>query len=264
METYHPWMLKPAYRELAALPLPQRLEQLRKPEVKQRILNGQNQIEGVPVGSMEFGVAHIEPDFENVFPLMSQSTYEPPRDESFAAISAQTNQTPETVMYDYLVAEPGRMAILFFTNYSDFNLDAVREMQLDDATVTGLSDAGAHVSLIFDAVNPTYQLTYWTRDRKRGERLPLSHVIHRGTRRNAELFGFSDRGLIAPGMRADINVIDYDNLRLGELALCHDLPAGGARLMQGASGYLATMINGTITRRFDEDTGARPGRLIRS
>jgi N-acyl-D-aspartate/D-glutamate deacylase len=167
-------------------------------------------------------------------------------------------------MYDYLVAEPGRMAILFFTNYSDFNLDAVREMQLDDATVTGLSDAGAHVSLIFDAVNPTYQLTYWTRDRKRGERLPLSHVIHRGTRRNAELFGFSDRGLIAPGMRADINVIDYDNLRLGELALCHDLPAGGARLMQGASGYLATMINGTITRRFDEDTGARPGRLIRS
>ena len=172
--------------------------------------------------------------------------------------------SPESVLYDYLVAEPGRMAILFFTNYSEFNLDAVREMQLDSATVTGLSDAGAHVSLIFDAVNPTYQLSYWTRDRTRGQTLPLAHVIHRATRRNAELFGFHDRGLIAPGMRADINVIDYENLGLGELAIQNDLPAGGGRLMQGARGYLATLIDGVVTRRHDEDTGARPGRLVRS
>jgi N-acyl-D-amino-acid deacylase len=113
-------------------------------------------------------------------------------------------------------------------------------------------------------VNPTYQLTYWTRDRERGDKLPLSHVINRATRRNAELFGFNDRGLIAPGMKADINVIDYENLRLGELAISRDLPAGGSRLLQGASGYIATMLSGVTTRRFDEDTGARPGRLIRS
>ena len=264
MATYNPWMLRSAYRALASLPLAQRLEQLRKPEVKQQILTGENNVDGVPIGSMEFGVGHIEPNFENVFPLRSDSTYEPPRQESFAAVSEETNQLPEGVLYDYLVADPGRMAILFFTNYSDFNLNAVREMQMDSSTVTGLSDAGAHVSLIFDAVNPTYQLTYWTRDRERGGTLPLSHVIARGTRRNAELFGFNDRGLLAPGMRADINVIDYDNLKLGELSLRHDLPAGGARLMQGASGYMATLINGVVTRRFDEDTGARPGRLIRS
>ena len=135
---------------------------------------------------------------------------------------------------------------------------------MDACTVTGLSDGGAHVSLIFDAVNPTYQLTYWARDRRRGQTLSVEHVVNRQTRRNADLFGFTDRGMIAPGMRADINVIDFDKLRLGDLELRHDLPAGGARLMQGAEGYLATMIGGEITRRDSIDTGARPGRLVRS
>jgi N-acyl-D-amino-acid deacylase len=156
------------------------------------------------------------------------------------------------------------MAILFFTNYSEYNLDAVREMQLDDATVTGLSDAGAHVSLIFDAVNPTYQLTYWGRDRSRGDTLPLPHIIHRATQKNAALFGFNDRGVLETGKRADINVINFDQLALKKLELLNDLPAGGSRLMQGATGYDATIINGVVTRRFDEDTGARPGRLVRS
>jgi N-acyl-D-aspartate/D-glutamate deacylase len=156
------------------------------------------------------------------------------------------------------------MSIMFFTNYADFNLDAVREMQMDESTVTGLSDAGAHVSMIFDAVNPTYQLTYWSRDRGEGRTLPLSHVIHRATQRNAKLFGFSDRGLIAPGMKADINVIDMVNLQLGELTMRHDLPGGGARLMQGAAGYVATLNSGVLTRQMDQDTGARPGRLLRS
>jgi N-acyl-D-amino-acid deacylase len=136
-------------------------------------------------------------------------------------------------------------------------------MQLDETTVTGLSDAGAHVSVIFDAVNPTYQLTYWARDRTRGATLPLPYVVHRQTRRNAELLGFRDRGLIAAGMRADLNVIDFERLALGKLELRRDLPAGGVRLMQGASGYLATLVNGEVTRRHDADSGARPGRLIR-
>ena len=264
METYHPWMLRPSFRKLRSLSPEDRLAELRKPEVKRAILSEENHIDGIPMGSMEFGVGHLEANFEQTYPLTSTSTYEPTREESFAARSAETNDSPESVMYNYLVEAPGRMVIMFFTNYSEYNLNAVRDMQLDDATVTGLSDAGAHVSLIFDAVNPTYQLSYWTRDRARGETLPLSHVIHRATKRNADLFGFSDRGLIAPGLRADLNVIDYDNLRLGELELRHDLPAGGARLMQGAHGYVATFIDGVRTRDHDQDTGARPGRLVRS
>jgi len=264
METYHLWMLRPTYKNLVSLPLAERLVELRKPEIKRAILSEDNVVDGVAVGSMEFGIAHAELRYEQTFPLNHDSNYEPELSESFGAKSAGTNQSPESAFYDYLVTAPGQMAIMFFTNYTDHNLDAVREMQMDAATVTGLSDAGAHVSLIFDAVNPTYQLTYWTRDRTRGERLPLAHVIHRATRRNAELFGFNDRGLIAPGMRADINVIDYENLGLTELKIQRDLPAGGGRLMQGATGYLATLINGEVTRRFDEDTGARPGRLLRS
>jgi N-acyl-D-aspartate/D-glutamate deacylase len=264
LETYHPWMLKPRYQKLKQLSVNERLAEMRKPEVRQAILQEDNEIDGVPMGSMEFGVAHAELRYEYTFPLTSQSTYEPTSKESIGTMAEGTNQPPEAVLYDYLMAEPGRMAIMFFTNYSDFSLDAVREMQMDEATVTGLSDAGAHVSVIFDAVNPTYQLSYWIRDRERGETLPLSHVIHRATRKNAELFGFSDRGLIAPGMKADINVIDYDHLALTDLELRHDLPAGGRRLMQGARGYLATLIDGIVTRRDDEDTGARPGRLLRS
>jgi len=145
MQTYHLWMLKPTFRKLRGLPDGDLLAELRKPEVKQTILMEANEIDGVPLGSMEFHISQIEPTFDNLFPLRSDSTYEPLQDESIASLAAEANLSPESVLYDYLVAERGRMAILFFTNYSEFNLDAVREMQLDSETVTGLSDAGAHV-----------------------------------------------------------------------------------------------------------------------
>jgi N-acyl-D-amino-acid deacylase len=264
LRTYHPFMRKPTFLKLRSLPFEQLLAELRKPEVKAAILAETSVPHEFP-GTMENGIAHLEPNWEQTFALEGASTYEPTRDESFAALAARDGcADPRSWFYDYLVGERGeRFAILFFTNYSDYNLDAVRAMQLDDATVTGLSDAGAHVSLIFDAVNPTYQLTYWARDRKRGPTLPLPYVVHRATQRNAKLFGFGDRGLLAPGLRADLNVIDHANLKLGELELRRDLPAGGMRLMQGAHGYLATLVNGVLTRRFDQDTGARPGRLVR-
>jgi N-acyl-D-aspartate/D-glutamate deacylase len=264
MQTYHNWMLKPSYQKLKSLPANERILAMQNPEVKNAILREENNVEGVPVGSMEFGICHAELNMANTFILKSDSTYEPRQEDSVASLADGTNQTPEAWLYDYLTEDENNMVIVFFTNYSDYNLDAVREMQMDDATVTGLSDAGAHVSLIFDAVNPTYQLSYWTRDRKRGETLPLAHVIHRATRKNAELFGFNDRGLIKPGMKADINVIDYPNLRLGDLHIAKDLPAGGIRILQDAIGYVATLINGVPTRLDDVDTGARPGRLIRS
>ena len=264
LETYHPWILKPTFKQLAELPLHQRLERMRKPEVKAAILSEQNDLTGVPVGSGKFLIANAPLRFEQTFPLTSSSTYEPSQEESFAALGAANDTDGLSAMYDYLAAEAGRMSIMFFTNYAGFNLDAVRDMQMDSSTVTGLSDAGAHVSMIFDAVNPTYQLTYWARDRGPGKTMPLSHVIHRATARNAQLFGFSDRGLVAPGMKADINVIDMERLALGELTMRKDLPGGGARFMQGATGYVATLNNGVLTRAQDEDTGARPGRLLRS
>lgn len=266
LATYHPWILKPTFIKLADLPHQQMLEQMRRPEIKAAILAEENDLTGVPVGSGKFLIANAPLRFDQTFPLTSTSTYEPGRDESFGAIAAASQGADDGAgaMYDYLVAEAGRMSIMFFTNYADFNLDAIREMQMDDCTVTGLSDAGAHVSMIFDAVNPTYQLTYWARDRGEGRTMPLSHVIHRATARNAKLFGFHDRGLIAPGMKADINVIDMGNLQLGDLAMRNDLPGGGSRLMQGAKGYLATLNNGVVTRSMDQDTGARPGRLLRS
>ncbi len=264
MQTYHNWMLKPSYQKLKSLPANERIKAMQNPDIKNAILREENDVTGVPVGSMEFGICHAELNMANTFILKSDSTYEPRQEESVAALAGSTNQTPEAWLYDYLTEDENNMVIVFFTNYSDYNLDAVREMQMDDATVTGLSDAGAHVSLIFDAVNPTYQLSYWTRDRSRGATLPLAHVIHRATQKNAELFGFTDRGLIKPGMKADINVIDYPNLRLGDLRIAKDLPAGGIRILQDAKGYVATLINGVPTRLDDVDTGARPGRLIRS
>ncbi len=264
LETYHPWMVRPTYKRLASLPLAERKREMAKPEIKAAILKEDNDMTGVQRGSMVFGIVSRTYNYDMVFKLDGSSTYEPTREESFGAQGAQAGADPASVFYDYLIGNGRHMAILFFTNYTAYNLDTTREMQMDDVTVTGLSDAGAHVSLIFDAVNPTYQMTYWGRDRTRGEKLPLPLIIHRGTQKNAALMGFNDRGAIKPGMKADINVIDFDNLKLGELDIIHDLPAGGTRLMQGATGYVASIINGVRTVDHDQDTGARPGRLVRS
>jgi N-acyl-D-aspartate/D-glutamate deacylase len=262
--SYHPFMAKPSFLRLKALPRAEMLSELRKPEVKARILTEANVALEFP-GKMESVIVTANLPMALTFALQADSSYEPTYDESFEALAkAAGHADASSYLYDYLVAGDGdAFAIVFFTNYAGFNLDPVREMQTDDSTVVGLSDGGAHVGLIFDAVNPTYQLTYWARDRKRGDTLPLAHVINRQSGRNADLFGFTDRGRIAVGMRADINVIDFDHLKMGEMALHNDLPAGGSRLLQSAQGYLVTMIGGEITRRNDEDTGARPGRLIR-
>jgi N-acyl-D-amino-acid deacylase len=262
--SYHPFMAKPSYLALADLPLAERAKALRDPAVKAAIMAETNVAPEHP-GSMEALIPNVPFPMEQTFPLRTNSSYEPLAEESFAAVAKASGlDDGRSALYDHLVSGEGRdFAIAFFTGYATYTLDGLRELQLDNSTVVGLSDGGAHVGAIFDAVNPTYQLTYWARDRKRGATLPLAHVINRQTRRNAHLFGFTDRGLITPGLRADINVIDFANLALGDMRFQYDLPAGGARLMQPAHGYLATLIGGVLTRRFDEDTGARPGRLVR-
>ena len=136
-------------------------------------------------------------------------------------------------------------------------------MIMHQHTVTGLSDAGAHVNMIFDGVAGSYQLIHWARDRSRGPLIPLEHLIHKQCYKNAALYGLTDRGSLEIGKRADINVIDHQRLALGPLEVFNDLPAGGNRILQSSTGYLATLVNGVQTRSYDKDTGARPGRLIR-
>ncbi|NNL84010.1 MAG: amidohydrolase family protein, partial [Myxococcales bacterium] len=156
-----------------------------------------------------------------------------------------------------------KFAIFLAANFVDGNFDAIAEMVEDPNTTIGLSDAGAHVNMIFDAVNPTYQIAHWVRDRKRGRRLPIELIVHKQTLRNAELFGMNDRGSIEVGKRADLNLFDLDRLELGQLQVHDDLPAGGSRILQSVRGYRNTFVNGVKTRENDEDTGARPGRVIR-
>lgn len=157
----------------------------------------------------------------------------------------------------------GSMLMLPFFNYADGNHDAIYEMLTHPAGVLGLSDGGAHCNLICDASYPTYLLTHWTRDRHRGRRLGLEYAVRKQCRDTAALFGLTDRGTVEVGKKADLNVIDFEALRLLPARMAYDLPAGGSRLMQGASGYDATIVSGTVTRRFGRDTGARPGRLVR-
>ena len=150
-----------------------------------------------------------------------------------------------------------------FSNYAAYNLDAVREMMLDPVTMLGLSDGGAHCGLICDASMPTYLLTHWVRDRSRGERLPVEFVVKRQTHDTARMYGLNDRGTLEAGMKADVNVIDLDGMRLHAPHMVFDLPAGGRRLIQRAEGYRHTVVSGEVTFENGEPTGAMPGKLIR-
>ncbi|MDQ1597211.1 MAG: hypothetical protein QOI70_635, partial [Microbacteriaceae bacterium] len=178
--------------------------------------------------------------------------------------AAQQGVDPDEVAYDLLLQRDGT-EILYVPalNYAGGDLDETRAMLLAPEAVVGLSDAGAHCGYICDASSPTFLLTHWARDRSRGERLPLEFVVRAQTRRPAELIGLTDRGLIAPGMKADINVIDFDELRLLAPQVVHDLPAGGRRLVQSATGYKHTIVSGTVIFDDAEPTGQLPGRLVR-
>ena len=263
LATYHPFMRKPSYLAIRDLPLSQRIEQMRKPQVKAAILSEATVQHELP-GTMENVVANAVVNYAMTFALADCEDMEPKASLAFSVLAETAGQEPASYLYDYLVAGDGNNFVLrFFANYTDHNHDAIFQMQQHPATVTGLGDAGAHVSVIFDAVAPTYQLTHWVRDRQRGPRLPLTQVVHKQTLKNAQLFGLHDRGLLAPGKRADLNIIDFQRLTLGKLAVHRDLPAGGARLLQPANGYVGCFVNGVRTRDHDHDTGERPGRLLR-
>ncbi len=209
--------------------------------------------------------SYVGMGLDRIFELGDPPEYEPAPDTSIAARARAAGIDPYRLLYDLLLENDGRSLLVRpLLGYSDFSLDPVREMLLHPATVLGIGDGGAHVSVICDASTPTTMLTMWTRDRTRGAKLPIETVVHKMTANNAELYGLSDRGTLTPGLRADVNVIDLDRLRLHAPEFRNDLPSGARRLVQEASGYTATIVAGTVTRRHDTDTGSRPGRLVRS
>ena len=255
--TAHPFIGHAGYKAIAHLPLDERVRRLRDPAVRRAIIEEKVQFAD-PL------VAFVAAAFHKLFPLGDPPDYEPSPDRSIAAMAERAGKTPEEIAYDLLLERDGR-ALLYLPllNYSNFDFEPIREMLLHGRTIVGLADGGAHCGIICDAGTPTFLLTHWVRDRRRGARLPLEFIVRRQTRETAELYGFLDRGLLAPGMIADVNVIDLDALGLDAPEMLFDLPAGGRRLVQRARGYRATIKSGAVVFEDGTATGTLPGRLLR-
>jgi N-acyl-D-aspartate/D-glutamate deacylase len=253
----HPFSARPSYQALAGLPLPERVAALRDPSARSRILG-----EADDPSSPTYGI--IIWDVEQIYPLGDPPQYEPTTRQSVAALAARVNRDPWGFLYDLMLVDNGRELIMKpGLNYFQGDLDAVYEMMTHPDAVIGGSDGGAHCSVICDASMPTSMLANWTRDRVRGEKLPLPQAVKMQTSATATAFGLTDRGVIRAGMRADLNVIDYDQLRLCRPEMAYDLPGGARRMLQRATGYAVTAVGGQVTFRDGVDTGARPGCLVR-
>jgi N-acyl-D-aspartate/D-glutamate deacylase len=256
-QTFHPFSFRPTYQKLQELPLPQMVAELRKPEVRARILGEPSQDED-PLLSFVFSGMH------KIFPLGDPPDYEPPPERSVAAMAEREGRPEDEVLYDLMLEQNGKALLMVaLVGYADQDLEAVRAMLEHPQTAFGLGDGGAHCGAICDASMTTFLLTHWVRDRARGPRLSLPFAVKKMTGDTARLYGLGDRGRLAPGYRADLNVIDLDRLRLRLPEMVHDLPTGARRLVQRADGYLATVCGGEVTWRDGEQTGARPGRVIR-
>lgn len=257
--TVHPFIGRESYRKLAPLPFAERIVHLRDPEVRARILAEPSK----PMGAIGMILTQ---GFDRMFRLEHASglDYEPRAEDSIAALAVATGRAPDEIVYDMLMEKDGAGYIyLPLLNYAEFNFDHIHQMMNHPNTVLSLSDGGAHCGVICDASFPTYMLTHWARDRVRGPRLSLEKVVSMQTRDTARLYGLHDRGTIAPGMKADLNLIDYDKLEIMAPEMAFDLPAQGRRLIQRAQGYSATIVSGVVTFEAGEATGQMPGKLIR-
>ncbi|HKT53853.1 MAG TPA: amidohydrolase family protein [Caulobacteraceae bacterium] len=242
---------------LASLPLEARVAEMRKPEVKAALLADK--------GRPDLPLYDATHDFRQLYPMSNPVNYEPDASQSVEAIAAARGVSPYEVLYDAVMADNGRGKVMLAAiNYSRQNLDHAYELMNMDHTVLSLGDGGAHCGIICDASYTTTSLMHWARDRSRGPRVPLAQVVKKLTADTADLYGFSDRGRLAVGLKADVNIIDYDNLTLAPPVVTRDLPANGARLLQHPKGYEATIVSGVVTQRHDAPTSALPGRLIRS
>lgn len=254
--SFNPLDFHPAYAPVSALPLAERVLALQDPGLRAalRIEPEGDLFRRVVLDKLDSWWSVEDGDID----------YEPRAEESIGAIAQRTATDPIDLVIDQLCAHDGHGMILTpFFNYAYGDLSFQYEAHQHPSTRMGLADAGAHCRVICDGGTPTFMLTHWTRDRRRGPTLPLEHVVHRQTRQTAALYGLGDRGLVAPGMRADLNLIDYERLTFGPPRMAYDLPAGARRLVQKADGYVATFVNGVQTVDHDEFTGELPGRLVR-
>lgn len=253
--TANPFVLYPSYQEIADLPLEQRVAEMRKPEVRERIL-ADKPGEGHPF--MYFAQA-----WEWIFPMTDPANYEPSREESILARASARGVTPAEEAYDRLLDADGHaMMLVALANFPNNSLDEIGELMRRDDVVLGLGDGGAHYGMICDASYPTFMLTHWTRDRRTG-RFSVAEAVRRMTSVPAGVAGLEDRGRIAVGYKADLNVIDHARLTLHRPVIAHDLPGGGRRLDQKADGYVATIVSGEVITENGVPTDARPGTLIR-
>lgn len=251
----HPFVYRPSWQAIAALPFAAKIAALRDPGLRDRLLAEETPD---PVQRQRVN------SWDRIFRLGDPPDYEPRPETSLGAVARARGIDPNALAFDWMMEKDGR-AILNCPsiNYADRDLEAVRTMVTHPNTLMGLGDGGAHVAFICDNSATTHLIAYWTRDRVRGPRLPLEFAVKRLTRDNALALGLADRGLVAAGHRADLNLIDYDRLQLRVPEMRYDLPAGGKRLVQGAEGYAATIVAGAVTYREGVATGALPGRLVR-
>ncbi len=261
-ETFNPFSSTAAYAEVAPLPLPERLERLRDPALRSKIL-----AEVDPHGP---ATSLLTDSMDTTFLLDEGPVFEPDPELSIASQAARKGVELYPFVYDLMLeragtgrsGQPGWLHVLF-AGYKGGSLGDLEEMLLRPYTITGLSDGGAHCSMICDASLPTFMLQHWVRDRTRGARMSLAEVIKQLSKDPADLYSMGDRGTVECGKRADLNVIDFDHLELQLPELVHDLPTGAARVVQRANGYSATLCGGEVTFRGGEPTGATPGGLIR-
>jgi len=257
--TFHPFSLHPGYAPYANMQPEERHRELAKPEVRAAILDNPPDPSAAPgmAAIILFG-------FQMMFPLGDPPEYEPAPEKSVAAIAERTGKSPQEVAYDTMMENGGRgFVYLPLLGYARGDLEPIREMMLHPQSVFSLSDGGAHCGIICDASVPTFLLTHWVRDRDRGDKIPLEDIVERQTRRTAAFYGMRDRGVIAPGMKADINVIDFDELHIHAPEMVHDLPANGRRLIQKVDGYRYTVCSGKVIYENGEATGELPGKLVR-
>ena len=253
--SYHPFSAHPAYLRIADLPLAARVAEMRRPEVRAAILADTPE----PRGMLFYRLARA---FSIIYPLGDPPNYEPDASSSLEAMAAARGVSADALAYDLLLEQDGHALLLqTIANYGDRNLEAAREMLVDPATVPALGDGGAHYGMICDSTYTTFMLSYWGRDRRSG-RIPLAELVRGLTAKPALLLGLADRGHIATGMKADLNVIDFDRLSLKAPRMVRDLPSGGRRLTQDASGYVATLVSGEAIQRDGAPTQALPGRMV--
>ena len=255
--TINPFITHAAFQAIKDKPLAEKVKAMKDPAFRAAILA--ESAEREKAHPLARGIMA----FERMFPLGNPPNYEPPKETSVASVAARSNRSAAEIAYDLLLEDEGR-AFLFspFANYADYNLDCCGEMIAHKDCVMGLGDGGAHVGIISDASFATYLLQHWGRDRATGK-FDLGYLVKRQTLDTARAVGLLDRGVIAPGMKADLNIIDMNALEVKSPDMAYDLPAGGKRLLQGANGYDATIVSGQVIYRRGKPTGALPGKLIR-